>query len=78
MWEQSRYALEFFSKFSFWNMTSNNQRVTNNNWCLLDPSGGDTSIALFLPNGDTLEIDLRGLQVSGTAYLVEWYDPRNG
>lgn len=78
MWDQSRYALEFFSKFSFWNMTSSNQRVTNNNWCLLDPTGCDPSIALYLPSGDTLDIDLRGIQVSGTSYSIEWYDPLNG
>lgn len=78
MWDQSRYALEFFSKFSFWNMTNSNQRVSNNNWCLLDPTGSDTSIALFLPSGGTLDIDLRGLRISGTAYSIAWYDPRNG
>jgi hypothetical protein len=78
MWKLSKYALEFFSEFSFWNMSSANQRVTNNNWCLLDPSIDDPSIALFLPSGDTLDIDLRGFQESETVYSVMWYDPRNG
>jgi hypothetical protein len=59
-------------------MISTNQRVSNNNWCLLDPIDGESSIVLFLPIGDTLDIDLRGLQVSGTSFSVQWYDPRNG
>ena len=78
MWNQSRYALEFFSGFPFWKMISANQLVSNNNWCLVDPVNRSAPIMLFLPVGDTLDIDLRGLQVNGTAYSIQWYDPRNG
>jgi Putative collagen-binding domain of a collagenase len=74
MWNQSRYALEFFSNVPFWKMSNANERVTNNNWCLWERDSGAT-IVLYLPNGGTTDIDL--MDLVGT-FSIQWYDPRLG
>jgi len=73
MWDQNRYALEFFSLYEvpFWNMTNANNRLADDNWCLAEPN--DDFLVVFLHKGGTDAIDL-----FETNYLVQWYDPRNG
>lgn len=85
MWAQSRYALEFFSKNAvpFQDMSNDNTRVSNGNWCLVERSMGK-AIVVYLRNGGTANIDLTGLGAnpgtnpSSTSVSVNWYDPRNG
>lgn len=79
MWDQSRYALEFFSKnaISFWEMSNDNSRVSNDNWLLMDPSG--EHIVVYLRNGGSANVDLSGLSPNNKSKAsVKWYDPRNG
>ena len=72
MWDQSRYALEFFkdNNISFWDMSNDNTIISNGGRCLVE-SNGETIVA-FLPTG-TATID-----IAAGNYAVEWYDPRNG
>ena len=73
MWQQSRYALEFFSDsgIPFWDMSNDNDRVSSG-WCLVQSN--EDIIVVYLPNGGTTTIDL----ATSTTYSVKWYDPRNG
>lgn len=76
MWDQSRYALEFFSKFDvpFWEMENGNDRVSDQNWCLAHPDG--KVLVVYWKNGAQVSVDLVGDK--STSYTVHWYDPRNG
>ncbi|MFT5049539.1 MAG: hypothetical protein ACI8QZ_000932 [Chlamydiales bacterium] len=74
LWDQSRYAKEFFEQLkSPLNMEPADQLVSNF-WghCLAWP-GRD--YAIFLPIGGTTTLDLEG---SVGTYFVRWYDPRQG
>lgn len=82
MWLQSRYALEFFSKngVPFQDMSNDNSRVTNGNWCIVEKFVGKTMV-VYLRNGGTADINLAGLgsaNPSNSLVSVQWYDPRNG
>lgn len=76
MYDQSRYALNFFSNYAipFWNMSNNNAMVSNSNWCLADASG--KNIVVFLISGGTATVNVTAL--SGMTWTVGWYDPRVG
>ena len=71
MWDQSRYALEFFKNNAvpFWEM-SNDNSIVSSGWCLKQTT--EDVLVVYLPSGSA-NIDLS----SGT-YSVDWYDPRNG
>lgn len=72
MWDQTRYALEFFQQqLPFWEMKSRDELVDRGT-CLALP--GEV-YAVYLPDGGTTALDLSGEE--GT-FSVEWYDPRNG
>jgi hypothetical protein len=58
-------------------MTNGNDRVTNNNWCLLNP-GNASQIAVYLPFGGSVDIDLRELSIYGSSFAIKWYDPQLG
>lgn len=58
-------------------MTNENNRVTNNNWCLLNPSNA-SHIVVYLPFGGSVDVDLRELPIDGSSYSIKWYDPRLG
>jgi len=75
MWDQSRFALQFFDQHSipFWNMTNADMLLSNGNWCF----EGDDHILVYLREGGTAEIDLSG-QEEEDPYIVQWFDPRNG
>lgn len=76
MWDQSRYALEFFSDIPFWRMSNDNYLVAEGNWCLVEPS--DYSyVVIYLPNGGSADIDLT-LAGSGHNFSVQWFNPRQG
>ena len=86
MWIQSRYALEFFTKYNvpFQDMVNENSRVTNNNWCLFEHSQSadcERAIVVYLRRGGTASINLSGVgripNINSTMSVL-WYDPRNG
>jgi Putative collagen-binding domain of a collagenase len=76
MWDQSRHALEFFSKVPFWKMSNNNSVVTNDNWCLVENGSGATAV-IYLRAGGTADVDLTEFSVDST-YTVKWFDPLLG
>ena len=72
MWDQTRYALEFFQlHLPFWEMGSQDGLVDRGT-CLALPG---QVYAVYLPDGGTAGLDLSG---EAGSYSVEWYDPRNG
>lgn len=72
MWDQTRYALEFFQKYlPFWEM-----------WPANEVSGGDKAF-VFAKEGDIYAVYLpegnrTGLKIAAGEYTLHWYDPRNG
>lgn len=56
-------------------MANDNDRVTNDNWCLADPN--DNMLVVYLKSGSAT-IDLSHSGAVGVSYLVDWFDPRNG
>jgi hypothetical protein len=72
MWDQTRYALDFFQKFlPFHQMNSHNELVSGS-YCLAKP--GDT-YAVYIPSGGNAIIDLSAAK---DQFRLSWYDPRNG
>lgn len=71
MWDQSRYALEFFSNnnVSFWTMTNANHLVSVDNWCM--KSTNADSIVVYAQSSVVL-IDI------DQVYKIKWYDPLLG
>lgn len=72
MWDQTRYALEFFQQFlPFHEMTPDDGLVAGKRaYCLAKP--GEV-YAVYLPEAGSAELRL----ADGT-YGVKWYDPRHG
>lgn len=58
-------------------MVNATERVTNNNWCLMERDNGAV-IVLYLPLGGSADIDLTGLSENGSSFSIHWYDPRLG
>lgn len=78
MWTQSRYALEFFSKFDvpFQSMSNRNDLVLESNRCLAERGNSPGVFVVYIPSGGSAAIDLSA--ASGSNLSVRWYDPRNG
>lgn len=76
MWDQSRYALEFFSKHEipFWEMTNIDGIVSGKNHALSDPDA--KCIVIFLRDGGKVDVNLA--KYPNASYSLKWYDPRNG
>ena len=75
MWDQCRYALEFFKKnnIPFWDMTCNDSLTSNeDDYCFYKPN---EIYLIYLKNGGTTEIDLGPGQ---NQYSLHWYNPRTG
>jgi hypothetical protein len=71
MWDQTRYALEFFRQYvPFAQMEPDNDRATNGAYVL---AKGDEVIAVYLPSGGETSIRL-----GPGKYTVQWYNPRSG
>lgn len=72
MWDQTRYAIEFFRKYlPFARMRPDNQLISDpQNYCLARP--GEV-YAVYLPEGGTAD-----LRVKEGDYQVRWYNPRSG
>ena len=81
LWKQSRHALDFFKKYSipFWAMSNKNDgRLSDDNW-LMGDSNDDILVLYLKPGGSgSVTVDLSPSAQDGDAYLVDWYDPRNG
>ncbi|MBW3662027.1 MAG: DUF5060 domain-containing protein [Actinobacteria bacterium] len=76
LWDQTRYALEFFQRhLPFWDMAHADHLAINRNdaWVLASPG---EIYAVYLPEGGTTVLDT---EPSAAEHLdVLWYDPRNG
>ena len=74
MWDQTRYALEFFNNYlPFHQMMSNDDlTAADNDFCFAKPG---EIYAVYLPDGGSGAIDLR--TADGT-FKVQWYNPRTG
>jgi Putative collagen-binding domain of a collagenase len=80
LFDQSRYALEFFQNHNipFWDMSNANSRLSSSSTqsrCLAQ-SNGDVILIQLVNNGTTTTVDLTG--DPGDTYSVEWFDPFTG
>ncbi|MBN2314868.1 MAG: DUF5060 domain-containing protein, partial [Sedimentisphaerales bacterium] len=81
MWDQTRYALEFFhNHLPFWTMTPSDTLIsTEKAYCLAQPG---QIYALYLPDGGTTNLDLGDSSPEGVprtaTFTVQWYNPRTG
>lgn len=72
MWNQTRYALEFFHEhIPFWEMWPANE-VSANDKALVFAKEGEI-YAVYLPEGNRTD-----LRIASGEYTLHWYDPRNG
>jgi len=72
MWDQTRYALEFFRKYlPFWEMAPDNGLATVDGIRVFTKPG--QVYAVYLPKGGTT-----ALTIAEGAYDVNWYNPRDG
>ncbi|KPK86291.1 MAG: hypothetical protein AMS27_05380 [Bacteroides sp. SM23_62_1] len=74
MWDQTRYALQFFQNhLPFWDMISKDELTkSDNDYCLAIEG---EIYAIYLPEGGTTLIDLRGQEGE---YVINWFNPRKG
>ena len=72
MWDQTRYALEFFQKhLPFWEMWPANE-VSGDSKAFVFAKEGEI-YAVYLPEGNRTS-----LRLAAGEYTLHWYDPRNG
>jgi hypothetical protein len=74
MWDQTRYALEFFHKhLPFWKMAPADDLISAERaYCFAKPG---QIYAVYLPNGGTTSLDLGDSPATST---VQWFNPRTG
>ena len=73
MWDQTRYALEFFhDNLPFWEMAPDNGLASGAKGARVLAKAGEV-YAVQLPAGGTAR-----LEVPEGVYSVEWYNPREG
>jgi hypothetical protein len=74
MWDQTRYALEFFHRHLPFTEMSPGDDLTGSarDYCFAAPG---RVYAIYLPGGETTDLDLGS---SGGRYTVRWYNPRRG
>lgn len=74
MWDQSRYALEFFknNNIPFWEMENNNGLISNEgDYCF---AKNDEIYVVYLKQGGSTNVNITG----GGTFSVQWYNPRKG
>jgi hypothetical protein len=72
LWDQTRYALEFFHQhLPFWEMSADNELASAEGAYVLAKPG--EVYAVFLPDRGSTELTL-----AEGGYTVAWYDPRGG
>ncbi|MHC4399102.1 MAG: DUF5060 domain-containing protein [Planctomycetota bacterium] len=75
MWDQCRYALEFFTKYDvpYWEASCDDDLTANpDDFCLSKPG---EAYVIYLKRGGSATLDLS--DTSGI-FEVQWYDPRHG
>jgi collagenase-like protein with putative collagen-binding domain len=72
MWDQTRYALEFFQEYLPFDRMEPADELTSNetDYCFAQP--GEV-YAIYLPDGGTTDLDL-----AAGDYTIRWYAPRSG
>jgi hypothetical protein len=74
MWDQTRYALEFFQEYlPFWEMEPDNGLASGAATMVLAKPG--RIYAVYLPQGGSAKLDIGR---STGAFQVRWYNPRSG
>jgi hypothetical protein len=78
MFEQTRYALEFFEDVPFQEMSNENDRIVSSNlaWCLVQSNGETIVVYLLDGEDDETTIDLQ--DQSPATYSIQWFNPREG
>jgi Putative collagen-binding domain of a collagenase len=76
MWDQSRYALDFFANIPFWRMSNADALVSGKMRCLAELPNY-SYVVVYLPEGGSVEVDLSAVG-SGNGYSVKWFNPRRG
>ncbi len=72
MWDQTRFALEFFQRhLPFWRMEPKNELASGGDARVLANTG--EVYAVYLPAGGTANLSL-----AAGDYIVQWYNPRAG
>jgi hypothetical protein len=73
VWDQCRYALEFFSKYEipFWEMTCQDERTENSDDYVFCKPGH--IYLVYLKHGGKVELD-----VAGGQFNYGWFNPRTG
>jgi hypothetical protein len=74
MWDQTRYALEFFHEYlPFTEMAHHNELTSaRDDYCFAKVG---QIYAIYLPSGGTTNLDLGN---NSAAFTVRWYNPRTG
>jgi hypothetical protein len=70
MWDQTRYALEFFHKNLPFTEMSPDDSLVSNGWCFTKPG---KVYVVYLPDGGTTDLTL----LEGD-YTIQWFNPRTG
>ncbi|MHB1037760.1 MAG: DUF5060 domain-containing protein [Pirellulales bacterium] len=70
MWDQTRYALDFFQQLPFARMRPADELVSGGNWCFALEG---QVYAVYLPKGGAAE-----LKIPAGSYTVQWFNPRAG
>jgi len=70
MWDQTRYALEFFREFLPFERMLPADNLVSAGWCFAEVS---QVYAVYLPDGGTAELD-----ITEGSFNVGWYNPRTG
>ncbi|UCC22254.1 MAG: DUF5060 domain-containing protein [Planctomycetota bacterium] len=70
MWDQTRYAMDFFHEYLPFYQMSPKDSLVSRGWCLAKP--GEV-YAVYLPGGGSTELEL-----AEGSYAVHWYNPRTG
>ena len=74
MWDQTRYAIEFFQRYLPFNEMRHRDELTTAQRDYVFAKPGEI-YAIYLPDGGTTELDLGD---GSGSYDVRWYNPRTG
>jgi len=72
MWDQTRYALEFFHRYLPFAQMQPDNELTSNPKCYCFAKANEV-YSVYLPNGGSTD-----LNVGAGTYAIHWYDPRAG
>jgi hypothetical protein len=70
MWDQTRYAVEFFHEHVPFAQMSADDALVSNGWCLARPG---VAYLIYLPKGGSAT-----LRLTEGDYSVQWFNPRTG